>query len=187
MEKRLTDFAVGAHISFVYHGGSNPGTTRRVEVLEVLPNAIRAKDLDKPDGDNIRMFTNNYARNICVMAQVGKKKGDTTKEVFFTDVQKEVAATLNETKLAALYKEMTGADDVSYDAGRGVFVVQTRDKSALTVKVANTSGVDFDVVNSRGETLDCSILIGNRLRVHTTRDMSVKDFVEKLAKHLDLV
>lgn len=168
--QNLSSAVIGSIIAFRYWGGSNPGSTRTVEVTSVRDYGITGIDLDIPEGqNNIRNFSDVDAEDIRVLST------PEVKAVPFYEAMNIVKRGLSSEQLAELYGQMMGAVKAQYDVIAGQVVI-----TMPAVRPAKTTS--FKVVNAKGE--EISVVVRGDVYEFNGQSVAREQFSEILAQHV---
>jgi len=202
--KSLAEAQVGQVLSFIYYGGSNPGTQREAEVLEVHADRILGQDLAKGE-------PRNYLFDKATMIEV---VGDCSPEVVVAEAACDVENTpsdtrikttrmpfqsarealhqniseLNGEELSEVLAEVEGFDGGKFDAASGEVVLeQVVQVPHCTLNLeGDVAGINW--VNEDGDILTTVTTTDND-RVYLSVDgeeATAEQAVSKLSQHLGL-
>jgi hypothetical protein len=206
--KSLADAKPGQRLSFAYYGGSDFGTTRQVDVDEVLDDRILGTDVAK---DEPRQYLFDKAAIVVVISEPQPVPAEAACDVPVTDVLSSPTTRvrrtpmsfvdarqrlhdqideLNGEDLAEVLAEVDGMDRGQFDAPNGQVVLE-RDVLVphctlnLTSEVAsvdwvNEDGVPLTIVSSKAADDNHVELTANGEAV------AAEDCVRKLAEHFGL-
>ena len=116
-------FEPGKHYSFIYDGGSNPGTKRRVEVTEVHPYRITCVDMNIGEP---RTFQRQYMRDA---REIREEKID------FVNARQRIQSLVLDMSGEELAEALSAVEDKEYvfDSTTGMLVCEVEEKYEPTV------------------------------------------------------
>jgi hypothetical protein len=189
---KLTDAIKGQCLSFVYYGGSTPGSERHARVEEVYDDSILAYDLDKMA---TRRFANKEASNVQLIPVMPTPSNMVEERSGFDDIRRalhEQINNLNGEDLARACKSAGLCEDAVFDQSTGEVVM------AVAKPVAHLGAGEecvVTVVNKDDKCMYCRFYPerepGRQISVAWSPCSDVifvtpEQFVENLQKHLDI-
>ena len=195
---RLEDALIGQRLSFVYDGGSTPGVTRVVDVIEVQFDRILGIDIGR-SVDNAMAETRQYlfslARNVEVLAApvpvvepVDNSFGTRVvrETMSFINARQELQDridTMTGEELADALQLSSNVDRVTFENGE---LSLERDVTVPHCVLNGDSGLNW--VNTNGDAM-VFVCVGGEGHITleiNDEEVSAEDCVRKLSQHMGL-
>jgi hypothetical protein len=182
---KLTDALKSQCLSFVYYGGSTPGSKRQVRVEEVYDDSILAYDLDKMA---TRRFLNREASHVQLIPVMPTPPNTVEKRIGFDDVRRELRSqidSLTAEELTQACKSAGLCEDATFDSNTGEVVM------AVAKPQAHLSyGDDCHIVITNADGNEMTVHFwpsnqnGQQITINGTY-VEPQEFSEILSTHLD--
>jgi len=189
----LSEAKVGDRVSFIYYGGSNPGTRRTVDVKEVGVDRIYGVDVNKEKERQFLFSESAIVRLEPAMPetvadiQVEERptKVNTHSESFVSARSRiiDMIDSLNGEDLAELVSQIDGDGDSESTFDEMTGQITTTTKEYISYFRSSADGVD--IVNKEGKVMSMVLLVDGGIAIDNM-SFSPDHLAVELSRHLGL-